>query len=175
MENAKNFKIFKKGDFIFFLQFFNLITNRDYILIHTEFFPQITKWHHPGNPWYSFAEVLHQVSQHFLPFDIMSHSVFIIFYIISGWQFLPFHIISYSAFCIFNIISSQRFFPIDILSRLVLFYLYSYVLSSLFTIRHFVLSTFLPYNLFAVDLLSHLTFCTSTFFTVSVFTLTFCW
>ncbi len=191
MENMlKNSKILK-SEISFLIPIFNFITNRDYILIHTEFFTQITTRHHPGNPsdsppsFSTFFTIWHYVpfgvyyilhyfrltiftiwhyvlfgiyyiliifGWQFLPFDIMSHSVFIIFYIISGWQFLPFDIMSYSAFIIFNITSSQNFLLFDVVSR-----------SAFSTFILLSFHHFLPF-----DLLSFQRF----FFTIQPF---FCW
>ncbi len=103
-------------------------------------------------------------SQHFLPFNIMSNSAFIIFNIISSQRFLTFGITSYLAFIIFNIISSQHFFTFRRFVLFGVYYLRSYVFSSLFIWHLSILffRWFLPFNVFLVDLLSHLTFGPST-------------
>jgi hypothetical protein len=55
----------------------------------------------------------------FLPFDIISHSALIIFYIISSWRFLLFAILSHSALlplflCPFVIIYHSTFCPFNV-------------------------------------------------------------
>ncbi len=73
-------------------------------------------------------------------------------------------------FIAFDIIFSRRFLLFDVLSRLALstFVLMSfrhYLPFDIFSFRRF-----LPFNIFPVDLLSHSTFCPSTFFfTIGVF------
>jgi hypothetical protein len=75
----------------------------------------------------------------YFPLDVMSHSVFITFDLMSVRLLFPFHVMFHSAF------------------------------STLFPIRCYVLWTVCPFEFFAVDLLSHSTFCRSTFIPISVF------
>ncbi len=77
----------------------------------------------------------------------MSHSAFITFSIISCRRFSPFNIMSHSAFFILILMSLHRFDPFD----------------------NLFFQCFLPFNVFSVNVLSHSTFCPSTFFTVGIF------
>ncbi len=79
---------------------------------------------------------------HYLSFDIMSHSAFITFNIIAV-HYLPFNVLSHSAFITLT--------------------LCSFLL--LFRILYFVLLIFVPFDVFSINLLSHLTFYPSRFFT----------
>jgi hypothetical protein len=99
----------------------------------------------------------------------MSHSAFIIFNIISSWLFYHWTL------CPVRCLLHSTVFPVDVfyfltfsplLSLLTLF-LCPFVIiynSTFFTIGHFSL-----FDVFSVDLLSHSTFCPSTFFAVGVF------
>ncbi len=117
MENmVKISKFLKKWDCIFHPSFY-LITNRDYILIHTEKNSSLKKLNDTIQVILQthVAEVLHQASQNVLPCDMMSHSAFIIFDIISSQHFLPFYIMStgrapalFQKTCAFIIVAGSR-------------------------------------------------------------------
>jgi hypothetical protein len=84
-----------------------------------------------------------------LPFDIISHSVFIKFVIISSRHFLPFDVLSLSVFITFVLMSFRHYVPFDVLS----------------------FRRFLPFDVFSFDLLSHSMICPSTFFNRRLFVL----
>ncbi len=106
--------------------------------------------------------------------DIVSHSMFITFNIISIRFYFPFDITSYSAFITFQLVSFV-FISLSTLCPIPHSLLRPSVLSSLFPILCYVRSTFCPiWRIFCCPL-SQRKFCPSTFFLPSTFfTWTFC-
>jgi hypothetical protein len=109
---------------------------------------------HPGRFYLSFLPTFDVLSQSvfiyfdfmsfclYFPFNVMSHSAFISFDLMSFWLYFLFDIMSHSAFSTFSLMPFHLYFPINVMSFL----------------------RFVPFDVFSVNVLSHSSFCLSTFF-----------
>jgi hypothetical protein len=81
-------------------------------------------------------------SRHFLPFEIMSlsHSMFIRFYLIFSQHFLLFDVWSRSAFITFVLMSCRRYLQFDV-----------FPIRRFFTLWGFFFRRFVPFDILSVD------------------------